>query len=514
MTIAVVGDLLLDHDLAGEATRLSPDAPVPVVDVEDSTYRAGGAGLVARMLAADGHDVVLIGVTGSDAAAGRLRAALDGIRLVAGPSGAPTPVKTRIRASGQAVVRVDEGCARPGVPGATPGMLEAIASADAVVVADYGRRLLENDDVRAALEAAAAKVPVVWDPHPSGAPPVRGLAAATPNHAEALAFGASGDPRGNAASDSAGNAAGNSAGNAAGNAARAATVLAGRWGCPVVVTLGRQGALLHHGSGSGQRVPAPAIGTMDPCGAGDRFVASLAVALAAGADLHQATQDAVQGAARFLADGGVSALHRHFPIVTDAGPATTAVRQDAHHASSASTAALETTETTGTGSTGTGRTDVTSTSGAVDVWEVLAQVRAAGGTVVATGGCFDLIHAGHARTLQAARALGDCLVVLLNSDDSVRRLKGADRPIISAHDRAELLTALGCVDAVLLFEEDTPLDALDRVRPDIWVKGGDYAADELPETPLIASWGGRSVIVPYHVARSTTSLAAALAKVG
>src|SRR6185312_2196058 len=111
------------------------------------------------------------------------------------------------------------------------------------------------------------------------------------------------------------------------------------------------------------------------------------------------------------------------------------------------------------------------------VWETLARVRAAGGTVVATGGCFDLLHAGHARTLKAARALGDCLVVLLNSDDSVRRLKGADRPIIPAQDRTELLTALGCVDAVLLFEEDTPLDALDRVRPDLWVKGGDYEAD-------------------------------------
>lgn len=472
MTIAVVGDLLLDHDLAGEATRLSPDAPVPVVDVDDSTYRAGGAGLVARMLAADGHDVVLVGVTGDDAAAGRLREALDGIRLVAGPSGAPTPVKTRIRASGQAVVRVDEGCARPGVPGATPGMLEAIASADAVVVADYGRRLLENDDVRSALEAVAAHVPVVWDPHPSGAPPVRGLAAATPNQAEALAFGAA-------------DSAVDEGADATNGAARAGQELALRWGCPVVVTLGRHGALLHHGTGSGRRIEAPVIGTMDPCGAGDRFVASLAVALAAGADLHQAAQEAVQVAARFLADGGVSALHRQFPVVTDAG-----------------------------GNGRTGASGTTDDADDADVWETLARVRAAGGTVVATGGCFDLLHAGHARTLKAARALGDCLVVLLNSDDSVRRLKGADRPIIPAQDRTELLTALGCVDAVLLFEEDTPLDALDRVRPDLWVKGGDYEADDLPETPLIASWGGRSVIVPYHVARSTTSLATALAKVG
>lgn len=455
MRIAVVGDLLLDHDLAGEATRLSPDAPVPVVDVETSSYRAGGAGLVARLLAADGHDTVLVAATSTDESAGRLRQALRGIRLVDGPSGAPTPVKTRVRASGQAVVRFDEGCGRPGIPAATGAMLAEIAAADAVIVADYGRRLLENEEIRRALEAKAAGGTVVWDPHPSGAPPVRGLAAATPNQSEALSFTGSRD------------------------AAEAADSLAGSWDCPVVVTLGRHGALLHDGSGGGHRFPAPAIRTVDPCGAGDRFVASLAVGLAGGLGLGQAVEGAVHAAATFLADGGVSTLHRQLPDVTDEPDSTDGAAPE-------------------------GR----------DALEVVEAVRSAGGTVVATGGCFDLLHAGHARTLRAARDLGDCLVVLLNSDESVSRLKGADRPIISARDRAELLTALGCVDAVLLFEEDTPHRALEKIRPDIWVKGGDYEAQSLPEAGLIASWGGRSVTVPYQVARSTTSLAAALAKVG
>ncbi|MBM6622175.1 bifunctional heptose 7-phosphate kinase/heptose 1-phosphate adenyltransferase [Micrococcaceae bacterium RIT802] len=462
MNIAVVGDLLLDHDLAGEATRLSPDAPVPVVDVEKSSYRAGGAGLVARMLAAEGHEVVLVAATSIDAAAGRLRQALEGIRLVDGPSGAPTPVKTRVRASGQAVVRFDEGCARPGIPAVTPAMVREIAAAGAVIVADYGRRLLENEDIRRALEAKAADGIVVWDPHPSGARPVRGLAAATPNLSEALSFAGSQD------------------------AAEAAGWLAGSWDCPVVVTLGRHGALLRDARGGGHRVPAPAIRTVDPCGAGDRFVASLAIGLAGGSALHEAVEGAVHAAATFLADGGVAALHRHLPEVTDA-PGTQG--------------------TDSVSSTG-------GSSGGGDALEVVERVRAAGGTVVATGGCFDLLHAGHARTLQAARDLGDCLVVLLNSDESVRRLKGVDRPIISARDRTELLAALGCVDAVLLFDEDTPHRALERIRPDIWVKGGDYEARSLPEAGLIASWGGRCVTVPYQVARSTTSLAAALAKVG
>jgi rfaE bifunctional protein nucleotidyltransferase chain/domain len=131
--------------------------------------------------------------------------------------------------------------------------------------------------------------------------------------------------------------------------------------------------------------------------------------------------------------------------------------------------------------------------------------------VVATGGCFDLLHAGHVATLEAARRLGDCLVVCLNSDASVRRLKGPHRPLAPAADRARVLRALGAVDAVTVFDEDTPLAVLDRIRPDIWVKGGDYTASALPETELLAGWGGEVVVVPYLEGRSTTRLAAAAA---
>jgi D-beta-D-heptose 7-phosphate kinase / D-beta-D-heptose 1-phosphate adenosyltransferase len=141
-----------------------------------------------------------------------------------------------------------------------------------------------------------------------------------------------------------------------------------------------------------------------------------------------------------------------------------------------------------------------------DVDRVLAAVRAAGGTVVATGGCFDLLHPGHLATLEVARGLGDCLIVLLNSDDSVRRLKGSGRPLQDESDRARLLAALGPVDAVVIFDEDTPVDALRRIRPDVWVKGGDYAGTELPETQLLRSWGGEVVTVPYLPGRSTSTL--------
>jgi D-beta-D-heptose 7-phosphate kinase / D-beta-D-heptose 1-phosphate adenosyltransferase len=134
-------------------------------------------------------------------------------------------------------------------------------------------------------------------------------------------------------------------------------------------------------------------------------------------------------------------------------------------------------------------------------------------TLVATGGCFDLLHAGHVATIEAARRLGDRLVVLVNSDESVRRLKGPDRPVQPQEDRVAVLQALSAVDEVLLFHEDTPVSALQRLRPDVWVKGGDYAVEDLPETAVLESWGGRVALVPYVAGRSTTRLIEELARV-
>jgi rfaE bifunctional protein nucleotidyltransferase chain/domain len=130
--------------------------------------------------------------------------------------------------------------------------------------------------------------------------------------------------------------------------------------------------------------------------------------------------------------------------------------------------------------------------------------------VVATGGCFDLLHAGHVSLLQAARSLGDCLIVCLNSDASVRRLKGDGRPLNHIADRVSVLAALGCVDAVAVFGEDTPCAVLDRIRPDIWVKGGDYDGRDLPEAAVLEKWGGMAVTVPYLDGRSTTRLHTAI----
>lgn len=233
----------------------------------------------------------------------------------------------------------------------------------------------------------------------------------------------------------------------------AASALLADWRArAVVVTMGGKGALLHCG-GTPIVVPAPPVPVADPCGAGDRFAVTAAVRLAGGAAPDDAVADAVAAAAEFLAHGGVSGMRAPLPSTVD-------------------------------------------------------EVRARGGVVVATGGCFDVLHTGHVRMLAAARALGDCLVVCLNSDLSVRRLKGEGRPVNRQDERVEVLKALESVDDVVVFGEDTPEHVLGRLRPDVWVKGGDYSADLLPEAAVLRRWGGRTVIVPYHRGRSTTEILA------
>ena len=474
MKVTVVGDVLLDVDINGTATRLSPDAPVPVVDVAHIRRRAGGAGLVATLLARDGHDVALVTAVSDDDGASHLRRALAGVAILAGAPLAPTPTKTRVRIGTHPMVRFDEGCAPAPSPSCTGEMLAAIASAEAVIVADYGRGITANPDIRTALADAARHVPVVWDPHPAGSEPVPGVAVVTPNFAEARAAAKAGglDPSNIAAAD-------------------AGKHLLDRWRSnAVLVTTGEDGAVLVERGGPGKIIPAPKTTVDDPCGAGDRLAGSLAVYLGLGLGLPGAAARAVEDASAFLAKGGASSL------ATETSTPDAAGNSQPVRAKASPVVELF------------GRFQ-----GLEPGIQLARTVRASGGTVVATGGCFDLLHAGHARTLAAARSMGDCLIVCLNSDDSVRRLKGAHRPIVSMEDRAELLLALTCVDAVVVFDEDTPEACLNQLRPDIWVKGGDYEPHELPEASLVAVWGGRCVTVPFHPARSTSGLAEALAKV-
>jgi rfaE bifunctional protein nucleotidyltransferase chain/domain len=243
--------------------------------------------------------------------------------------------------------------------------------------------------------------------------------------------------------------------------------LARRWSAAAVaITLGKKGAVLISGDGPPIVVPPPATYTTDPNGAGDRFASTAAGMLVDGALPSEAVATAVIAASDFVARGGAASVCFGRPEA-DLMP---------------------------------------SDNKTMLAQAIIARMRARGGTVVATGGCFDLLHAGHVRFLRQARALGDCLIVCLNDDASVRRLKGAGRPLVPQEDRAAVLSALDCVDAVVVFDEDTPAAVLSRLRPDIFAKGGDYAVADLPEAEVVQSWGGQTVLLPYLEGRSTSLL--------
>jgi D-beta-D-heptose 7-phosphate kinase/D-beta-D-heptose 1-phosphate adenosyltransferase len=449
-SVVVVGDTMLDREVDGDVRRLSPDAPVPVVDERSVRSRPGGAGLAALLAAGRGRRVTLITALADDDAGRELRATLlaAGIEIVdLGLDGA-TPEKIRLRSGSRVLLRLDRGGAAGAVGAARAAARAAIGWAGAVLVADYGRGVANDPALREMLAARGTQTPLVWDPHPRGPEPVAGATVVTPNADEAARFAGVADR--DAAAD---------------RAASHAALLARRWAVPhVCVTRGARGAILVDAAGDARAFPAPFAVEGDPCGAGDRFASRVAQALAEGAAVAEAVSAGVGAASSFVAAGGVAAIGDRPPRDADAGAA-----ED-------------------------------------DALGVAERARAGGGTVVATGGCFDLLHVGHVRTLEAARRLGDCLVVCLNSDGSVRRLKGAGRPLVREQDRAAVLRSLRCVDAVLVFDEDTPAAALERLRPDLWVKGGDYGRADLPETEVVERWGGSVLLLPYLDGHSTTHL--------
>jgi D-beta-D-heptose 7-phosphate kinase/D-beta-D-heptose 1-phosphate adenosyltransferase len=464
--LVIVGDALLDRDVVGSIERLSPDAPVPVVDVDEAAgvSRPGGAGLAALLAASDrdgdgdgGHGltVTLVTALGDDAAGDEVRSLLGacGVDVIdlGLADGGRTPEKTRVRGSGVPLVRIDHGATATAPRPLTAAARAAIAAADGVLVSDYGRGVASTDDVRDALSsfvASGGRRSLVWDPHPRGGAPVRGARLVTPNREEAGLTSSCGWVE----------------------ATRRARALARRWGAQgVVVTLGARGALLADGRDPASPplvlpIERPVSGG-DPCGAGDRFASTVSLRLLDGCVPSEAVAGAVRAASAFVARGGASSV-----------------------------------------ATATGRVTIDLRDGAFRDASPVERVRAGGGKVVATGGCFDLLHAGHVHTLEAARALGDCLVVLLNSDESVRRLKGPGRPLQAVADRAAVLQGLGCVDEVVVFDEDTPDAALERVRPDVWVKGGDYTLAAMPEAAVVARWGGVAITLPYLEGRSTSGL--------
>jgi rfaE bifunctional protein nucleotidyltransferase chain/domain len=531
--LVVVGDTLLDADLDGSVTRLCPDAPVPVVDAGSTRYRPGGAGLAAVLAATHGR-TTLITALARDDDGDRLAAMLDaaGVAVIDLGAGGTTPQKLRVMVGDRSLLRIDRGEAAKLATDLPAAAGPALAGADGVLVADYGRGVAGHAALRRHLATQARYRPLVWDPHPRGPEPVRGAWLVTPNESEAAqaARSAGIDPAAVGA-DVAGATHDAAAGTATAGATEPATLagpvdrsgrfgphtaavaeaLRRRWACrAVTITCGARGALLWGGAGAPLVVQPSPSRESDACGAGDCFAVAALAALCRGRTTSEAVEAAVETAARFVAEGGPARALDPSPLggaPTGAGGADGA-----------------------TGASGGGAPDPAATGpaggvggapgaggGVLALAEAADRVRAAraaGGVVVATSGCFDLLHPGHIHVLDQARRLGDLLVVLVNSDASVRRLKGSSRPIQPEADRAAVLAALEAVDIVVVFGEDTPAEALGALRPDLFAKGGDYFGADLPEAAVMAALGGQAVVVPYLAGRSTTRLVTEASRAG
>ena len=463
--VVVLGDAMLDSYLHGVPRSLCREAPVPILDIAFREDAPGGAANTAVNLAALGADVALVGLTGVDAEAGVLRAALDRERIdssmLVADDRRRTLLKQRVLAADHMLVRCDMGSTHPAEPPTLDVLRKRLRSAfleaDAVVISDYGYGVLASpvlDDL-GDLQRRRPTLLVV-DSKDLAAYRRIGPTVVKPNYAEAvralgLAELSSGEPR----LEQLG--------------ARGGELLALAGAQIAAVTMDVDGAMLFERDAPPYRSYSDPRPSMRAAGAGDTFLAALALALACGLDA---------------------------PRSADVASAAAAVVVDK--------------DGTETCSAGELRVRLSATDKFVPDAEMVAEridlARRRGARVVFTNGCFDILHRGHITYLSQAKELGDVLVVGLNSDEGVGRLKGPDRPINRLEDRAEVLAALSCVDLIVPFSEDTPVELLRRLRPEIYVKGGDYTVEELPEVPVVRELGGEVRLLPYVSERSTTGI--------
>lgn len=458
--IVVLGDAVLDAWKWGRCSRLCREGPVPVVDVADTRLAPGAAANTAVNLAALGADVHLVTAVGADQAGDALRESLRraGVETegVVAEAHRRTVTKVRVLADEQILLRYDEDCDPvPADPAALLARLDAVlAGADALLICDYGACL--GDELRDALLDRRADLPLlVVDAHrPDRWQPLR-PDLVTPNAQEAAALlDTAPEPEADRADFF----------------QRHREELTRRTGAAaVVVTLDTDGTVLLVDDRPAHRTWALAVPENRSAGAGDTFVAALTAAVVDGMPLTGAVEFA-QAAADVVVRTPGTSVCRCPDLRARLGGGDSGVLPRAQFVST------------------------------------VRRRRAEGARVVFTNGCFDVLHAGHIACLNEAKNLGDVLVVAVNSDASVRRLKGPERPVNTASDRCAVLAALSCVDHVTVFDEDTPAELLRATRPQLYVKGGDYSPDMLPETAVVAEFGGQVRVLDYLADHSTTTL--------
>ena len=467
-TVLCIGDLMLDDFVYGEVTRISPEAPAPVIAVQRSETNIGGAGNVARNLVSLGVRCIFVGVIGEDEAGKILseslrREPLIEARLVSDAS-RPTTRKVRFVSEHYSthLLRADWELAKPVEKDKEDALiqhvLQALPKAGAVMLSDYAKGVLTPRVIRAVIDSAnQAKKPVIVDPKGLDYSIYRGATMITPNRQELAAA-----TRRSAYTESEIVA-------AAEELARLVESQA------VLVTRSEDGMTLLVKGEEPVHIAAYPVKVRDVSGAGDTVAAVLAAMLAANAGFEPAMRAANAAAA---------------VAVSKRGTATVSIPElRARILPAASLAAEE---------------KVLFDWSMLD--ERLKEWRQQGVRIGFTNGCFDLLHPGHIKVLTAARGLCDRLIVGLNSDASVKRLKGEGRPVQEAHARAEVLAALEAVDLVIVFEQDTPLELLKRVRPKVLIKGGDYRPDQVVGREQVEADGGEVVLVDLVPGFSTTEL--------
>ena len=456
--IVVVGDLMLDRFVYGDVSRISPEAPVPVLSYKNELINPGGAANVALNLVRMGVGVDLIGVTGNDDNANNLIEKINEepqikLKHITDPK-RPTTVKTRFSSSGQQILRLDHEDNAPLGQATFKKLLSAVKSAlkkaDLLIISDYNKGVIDHSSAQHIVTLAReAGVAVVADPKKLDASAYKGNALITPNIHEFRQM--TGLPL----------------------TSHRDIIAAGRELCrrqkikSILVTLGANGVILIDGKKDAHHIKSRAKSVFDVSGAGDTVIAIMAAAIAAGADAVTATNMANTAA-------GI--------VVSKAGTATTLPGEIMAKTANPYTMS---------------ESDVL---GMVKLW------RDAGLTIGFTNGCFDLLHPGHLWVLEKAAAECDRLIVGLNSDQSTRRLKGEGRPHQNQDIRASVLASLPCVDAVVVFNAPTPAKIIKAIAPDRLIKGGDYKADDIVGADLVKARGGKIIIAATKPGFSTTRL--------
>jgi D-beta-D-heptose 7-phosphate kinase / D-beta-D-heptose 1-phosphate adenosyltransferase len=467
-TVLCVGDLMLDEFIYGEVSRISPEAPAPVIAVQRSETNIGGAGNVARNIAAIGARCIFVALIGEDEAGTKLKMLLsqedriDGV-LVCDRT-RPTTRKARFVSEhfSTHMLRADWELAQPASGDIEQKLIDAImpqlARADIVLLSDYAKGVLTARVIRNVIDAARKLGKrVIVDPKSANLAIYRGATLLTPNRKEfAEATRSRADTE-------------QSIAEAAQDAMQWADCEA------MLVTQSEHGMTLVVRGGEAIHVPAHPVKVRDVSGAGDTVVAVLAVTLAAGADWETALRMANAAAAVAISKKGTATV--------TSGELRRKILPHAYLAA---------------------EEKIVAAGGDLDAH--LQDWRKQGLRVGFTNGCFDILHPGHVKVLTAARGACDRLIVGLNSDASTKRLKGKQRPVQDERARAEVLAALEAVDLVAIFEEDTPIKLITQIKPNVLVKGGDYARDQVVGHEIVEANGGRVLLVDVLPGFSTTRL--------